>query len=272
MAISPQQLRDAVLHWGAQVLRCHAADCSAPRRAWDRLSSRSRTISLHGRSYCFPQCFEGALRQSFATMQRERVLKHRPMYRVPLGLLMLSRADLTSAQLRHALAEQDHDAGLRIGECMQRLGYVSEPQLTAALAAQWSCPVLHVMPQQLRHCGLPHGLLERFQMLPVHFVSATRTLHIAFASEIAYRALVAASKCSIAKRNLVLLLGQRSGRELSGYNNIRRPQKSTSPAASTQKKWCESLRVMRRGLMQRTSNSSPVMSWLGSESKLRVTV
>jgi Type II secretion system (T2SS), protein E, N-terminal domain len=113
---------------------------------------------------------------------------------VPLGLLMLSRADVTATQLRHALDQQMRDAGMRIGECMQRLGFVNQQQVTAALAAQWRCPVLHTIPQQVLHYGLPHGLLVQFQMLPVHFASATRTLHIAFASEIAYRALVAAEQ------------------------------------------------------------------------------
>jgi len=103
---------------------------------------------------------------------------------------MLARADVTGAQVRQALAEHHRDTGVRIGECMQRLGYASEPQVTAALAMQWQCPVLNAMPQQIRDCGLPHGLLTRFQMLPVHFSWPVQTIHFAFAHEIAYRALV----------------------------------------------------------------------------------
>lgn len=190
MTVSPERLRQAVLRWGARLLRCHADDCSAPRRAWERMSSRSGSIRVDGLEYCFPQCFEQDLQRRFELMRTERVIEHRPAHRVPLGLIMLSRADVTTAQLRHALAQRDSDTGVRIGERMRRLGYAGEQQVTAALALQWRCPVLHTMPQQIAHCGLPYGLLERFQMLPVHFAVLTRTLHVAFAQEITYGVLV----------------------------------------------------------------------------------
>lgn len=146
---------------------------------------------MHGSRYCFPQCFDRELQQRLERLQFGQAVEGRRERRVPLGLLMLSRADVSAEQLHHSLAEQNRGTGLRIGECMQRLGYVGQQQVTAALAAQWRCPVLHAMPAQVLHHGLPHGVLTRFQMLPVHFVFATRTLHVAFASEIAYRALVA---------------------------------------------------------------------------------
>src|SRR5262249_52496699 len=66
-----------------------------------------------------------------------------------------------------------------------------ETQVTAALAMQWCCPVLTMLPQQLPECGVPRSLLKRFQMLPVHFSAASRTLHIALAGPVEYHALVA---------------------------------------------------------------------------------
>jgi hypothetical protein len=155
------------------------------------MSSYSRSICVHGASYCFPQCFERELQRKCESLRFAQGVERRPERRIPLGLLMLSRDDVTPTQLHEALAEQRRRTGIRIGECMQRLGYVGQQQVAAALAAQWRCPVLNNMPRQLLHCGLPHGLLLEFQMLPVHFVSATRTLHVAFASEIAYGALIA---------------------------------------------------------------------------------
>lgn len=74
---------------------------------------------------------------------------------------------------------------------MQWLGYVGEPQVIAALATQWCCPVLKAFPRQAVECGVPRGFLKKFKMLPVHFSAATRALHVAFAGDIEYPALVA---------------------------------------------------------------------------------
>lgn len=224
MPVLRQQVRDAVLQWGTRVLGCEADDCSRNRRIWSRVSSHSRSICVHGQRYCFPQCFERELQRRCDALRFVPGARRPRERRIPLGLLMLSRADVTAAQLHHALAEQGRQAGMRIGECMQRLGYVGQQQVTAALAAQWRCPVLHHMPQQLSHCGLPHGLLLQFQMLPVHFASATRTLHIAFASEIAYRALVAAEQMLDCKTEACLV----TPAEFEA--GIGRLQQSVSPA------------------------------------------
>jgi hypothetical protein len=104
---------------------------------------------------------------------------------------MLARGGCTDSQLRHALEDQRLHAGRRIGECLQQLGYARETQVTAALAMQWCCPVITMLPQQLPECGVPRSLLRRFQMLPVHFSEISRTLHLAFAGPVEYPALVA---------------------------------------------------------------------------------
>jgi len=74
---------------------------------------------------------------------------------------------------------------------MRRLGFVDEVKVTGALALQWRCPVLKALPQQLVECGIPRVLFKKFQMLPVHFSAAARTLHMAFANDIEYPALLA---------------------------------------------------------------------------------
>ena len=181
-----QQLRQLVSRWGERVLHCNGDGCAGARRAWQRISNGAGSICVHGLRYCFPHCFERELMRRLVRMQPTRAVRRTLAHRLPLGLLMLSRADLTDSQLRQTLQEQQRNKGRRIGECMQQLGYVREPQVTAALALQWCCPVLKTLPQQAVDCGVPLGLLRRFQMLPVHFSEATRHLHIAFAGDIEY--------------------------------------------------------------------------------------
>ena len=108
---------------------------------------------------------------------------------MPLGLLMLSRGELSLEQLRRVLEAQKQSGDGRIGEWMQKLGYAAEPQVTAALAAQWSCPVLRSLPASVTDCGIPLHLLREFCMLPVHCNRATGMVHLAFASDIEYRVL-----------------------------------------------------------------------------------
>lgn len=135
--------------------------------------------------YCGPECFELALAE---ILRKENSVPHRelaPSHRIPLGLLLLSRRQLTPEQLRTALEAQRHGGQGKIGEWLQRLGFATEQEITAALARQWSCPVLR---KSLENSGanrggtpIPMSLLESFQMIPVELAEATGTLLIAFA-------------------------------------------------------------------------------------------
>jgi hypothetical protein len=105
---------------------------------------------------------------------------------------MLSRQQITPEQLHFALETQRAKGYGRIGEWLETLGFVSEPQVTAALARQWSCPVLRsssVFKQ--RAPQLPLTLLARFRMIPVDYVEVTSTLHLAFADGLDYSILYA---------------------------------------------------------------------------------
>jgi hypothetical protein len=114
-------------------------------------------------------------------------------HRVPLGLLMISRGQLTNQQLRSALDAQRQTGRQRLGEWLEKLGFATEQQVTAALAQQWACPVLAAKascdPASLRL--LPYHLLETFRILPVQFVPSTRMFHLAFCDDIDYSALYA---------------------------------------------------------------------------------
>jgi hypothetical protein len=108
--------------------------------------------------------------------------------------MLLSRQQLTVEQLRTAL-EAQHAAGCgKIGEWMQRLGFVTEQQVTAALARQWSCPVLRTDPASMASDSVPQIpllLLQLLRMAPINFVESTSTLHIAFGEGIDYTVLYA---------------------------------------------------------------------------------
>lgn len=155
---------------------------------------------MQGVQYCRTECLEMALIEALGQRyipQSPAVVSHR----VPLGLLLLSRQQLTAEQLRRALQAQ-REEGLhatsggqrKIGTLLQELGFATEHEITAALARQWACPVLRAAPMAIaasRFPAIPTLLLESFQMMPVGVVDATRTLLMAFSEGIDYTMLYA---------------------------------------------------------------------------------
>jgi hypothetical protein len=118
-------------------------------------------------------------------------------HRVPLGLLLLDRGFVDREQLKRALQAQK-DAGTgRVGEWLRHLGAVTEEPVTQALGAQWSMPVfpLHQTRRYLECAQLiPLRLLQAVEMVPVHYLPASRELHIAFVDRVNYTALYSVEK------------------------------------------------------------------------------
>jgi hypothetical protein len=178
--------------WRKLAPACGHSDCRHTQSVWRRLRRRPGGVLIQSVRYCRDDCAERALTDA---LLRIRSASQRALasHRVPLGLLLLSRQQLTVEQLRAALAAQRTAGRGRIGEWLLTLGFVSEQQVTAALARQWSCPVLRanslasasfklaaLKPGASRAPQIPLTLLESFVMIPVDYVETTATLHIAF--------------------------------------------------------------------------------------------
>ena len=192
-------------------------DCVHLQSMWQRLSRKASTVVLAGSRYCLEHCFEPALRRLLAPAPS--VLKSRAAsHRIPLGLLLLSRQDVTAEQLRAALeAQRSSDRG-KLGDWLLALGYVSQQQLTAALARQWSCPVFradsrHPLPQGLPR--LPFALMESARMIPVGYSRSSDTLHVAFSESVDYNVLYAIEQMTQCRTAPCLALPDFVQRELA---------------------------------------------------------
>jgi hypothetical protein len=153
---------------------------------------------MQGARYCRTECLELALADFIARARPAPCRAAIASHRIPLGLLLISRQQLTAAQLRIALeAQRGTDRGgikMKIGAWLQQLGFATEEQVTGALARQWSCPVLRSAPVAMSansFPAIPVLLLEIFRMMPVEFVVASRTLLIAFSEGIDHTVLYA---------------------------------------------------------------------------------
>jgi len=177
---------------------CGYCGCVHAASMWRRMRRRSCGVRMQGARYCQSECLELALLEAFAkarpVSRRATIATHR----IPLGLLLLSRQQLTAAQLRTALDAQ-RSAGRsqpqrKIGAWLQELGFATEHQITAALARQWSCPMLRTGSAAMgasRFLPIPVLLLESFQMMPVELVEATGRLLVAFSEDVDYTVLLA---------------------------------------------------------------------------------
>jgi hypothetical protein len=180
--------------WRQRAPRCGREECRNSKSVWRRIRGKNRGVWIHGSYYCLDECLEPTLTNA---LRLARVAPQYPVspHRVPLGLMLLSRQQVTIGQLHAALqAQREAGRGL-IGEWLETLGFVTEQEVTAALARQWSCPVLRASAARMsgsrRMPHLPFTLLESSRMAPVDYVEATRTLHVAFGGRIDYSVLYA---------------------------------------------------------------------------------
>ncbi|HXW90268.1 MAG TPA: hypothetical protein VEK33_06955 [Terriglobales bacterium] len=163
-------------------------ECANPR-----CSAKSKQpigIVFYEQWFCSPDCFEPAVQQKLveSLSTRDKQEKH-PSLRMPLGLVLVSRGILSHEQLKIALNHQ-RTSGTNFGEVLQELGFATQQQVTAAVAAQWACPVFSIgdrpLPAGVR---IPTRLLELYGMLPVHFSETGRKLMVGFITRVQHHML-----------------------------------------------------------------------------------
>lgn len=138
-------------------------------------------VQIAGKWFCSPPCYEAALQLHFASLMSQRHVAASRKARLPLGLMFLSRGELTESQLNVALREHQ-STGARLGDILLQKNYVTEQQITSALAAQWGHPTF---PSNSAIAWLPVRLplylVELHRVAALHFVESSRTLLLGFA-------------------------------------------------------------------------------------------
>lgn len=178
----------------SSILRKLVPECGNPacpsnvlRRA---LTPHNSGVKIGGDWYCRVECLaqvtKGMIEDLMAAPGKPSKAHSS---RVPLGLLLLSRGILTSEQLRVSLDHQrSHE--LDFGAAVQQLGFATQEQVTAAVAAQWACPVfpLGTRPLEVR-MKIPRRFVDLYEMLPVHYAENDRRLMIGFVRSVQHQLL-----------------------------------------------------------------------------------
>lgn len=169
--------------------RCSHGACRSRRLA--NLWTAKSPLWFRGSWFCSPSCAEPAIHRYLAQLAWAPLPPALPPHRVPLGLLLLSRGDVSESQLQLALDAQRQNQARKIGEWLQLLQFVTEQQVLAALGVQWALPLLAspeaVMPGAARL--LPAVLRRELQLVPVRLVEATRELYLATSQRVEHTTL-----------------------------------------------------------------------------------
>jgi len=145
------------------------------------LRSRSTPV-FEGGWTCSPACTRARVASAVRRELEGRMMApeaHR--HRIPLGLTMLEQGWITAPQLRAALEAQKAAGGGRLGHWLVRQQGVSEKLVTRALGLQWSCPVLPLdfHDAEALTAILPRLFIDAFGALPLR-VAAGQLIYLGF--------------------------------------------------------------------------------------------
>jgi len=173
------------------ILRHRCSYCRRTPRLWQMLRQNYPGFRLKDGWYCSPECFEKATAALLRELRPAKPKRNEVRHRIPLGLLMMSRGQVSHEQIRRALRSQLETGQGKIGEWFETLGYSTEDQVIGALGVQWACPVFALDSKKIPSCSemLPWRLLESFRMIPVHYVAPTGTMYIGFSGNVDYAVL-----------------------------------------------------------------------------------
>lgn len=176
----------------ARPQKCQNSLCSHSKGAWLRRLQRPKGIWLNKAWYCSAECFEQSAAEVFSRFNLKVDRSRSVRYRVPLGLLLLSKGIITGEHLKEALkAQRDSQSG-RLGEWLRQQGIVTEEQVTNALGVQWGIPVFHLAQSSgFAECArmIPLPIMEESRMALIHYMPTSRALYVAFSDGIDFAAL-----------------------------------------------------------------------------------
>lgn len=186
---------DIEKRWVALLNGCGQTTCTGAKSFWHRMRRHRNGILMEGVLYCRPECMQSSLAAHLTRLQ-EQPASPPPSNRIPLGLLMVARGKLSYNEVLAALEAQRRAGYGKIGEWIEKLGFASEGDVTAALAIQWGCPIASSLKTEA--IGPPHqvplALLEAFHMWPQQYASSTNTLCLAFGERVDHGVLYAIEK------------------------------------------------------------------------------
>jgi hypothetical protein len=182
LSIEPSTGADIATHSGL-IAQCANPGCGS---GWLHLFRKRTRPVFEGGWNCSAECTEARLQLAVRRELAGWAPVERPhRHRIPLGLLMLEKGLITTAQLRQAVEAQKKEGNLRIGEWLVKQGATDEATVVRALGMQWGCPVLSLadFSAEAAIWVMPRLFVEAFGALPIR-VAAHKILYLGFEERI----------------------------------------------------------------------------------------
>jgi len=179
------------------VPKCSSSDCPHRGRLRTTWSGKVGGHSFEGRWYCSPSCLQAVLRLRLHSLFSGAAFDRPRVHRLPIGLVLLNRGAISTKQLQEAVGRQRAEGQGRLGEWLMRLEFITESQLTSALAQQWGCPTypLERQPLQASFSGLvPFKVLESACAVISHVSPDSPTAHLTFGDRLDFTTLYAVER------------------------------------------------------------------------------
>ncbi len=178
-----------LVKWTGLQERCARTGCRATGLRKSLLAGKGG-VRLGGEWFCSADCFrEGVECRIHALQGTSAPMPFQRDARVPLGLLLVARGCITSAQWRTA-REQQLAHGGTIADIFCELHFASEREIAAAVAMQWGCPLYSakLQPSEIE-ARIPSALMQMVAMAPVHYAPRPNRLLIGFVRRIEHEVL-----------------------------------------------------------------------------------
>lgn len=174
--------------------RCDSATCPKRNQMIPLYFLRKSGTEFDGRWYCSLACLQRAVGLAVQNLSSRFLFEKPRTHRLPVGLLLVNRGQISHAQLQEALRLQRAGGSGKIGAWLRQLNVVTDDQIVAALAQQWACPV-YPLDRNLDVVNwndvAPFTLFESVRAVPAHLSLDGRILHVAFSDRVDHTLLYA---------------------------------------------------------------------------------
>jgi hypothetical protein len=191
---------------------CYRKECNRIRSEFNIFLNRRRPPLYEGNIFCSDGClqmhFESELNEKWRRLQLEQ---DRRIPRPKLGSILMQTAFLTRDQLDEAIKLQAQTHEGRIGEWLQKLGFVEEHQITAALAKQYGLPLINLSNSDANADAvrmIPGKVAKCSGLVPVGFDDSQTALRVAVTAPVNFHSQEAIRR--MVRKGIVPYIGDQS--------------------------------------------------------------
>lgn len=163
--------------------QCYWKECNRIRSEFSVFLNRRRPPRFGNHIFCSENCLYAYFKEEVnVKWHRLQAEQERKIPRPKIGTILMQTAFVTQEQLDEAIRMQTKTQEGRLGEWLRRLGFVDEHQVTAALAKQYSLPVINLKNPDTNSDVvrmIPGKVAKRSGLVPVGFDDDQSHLRVA---------------------------------------------------------------------------------------------